>query len=67
MRSIEVEVAAIRVVLTHALSRLPRDELRQISENIHKDLQQFGDGGEPMAGYRLAVDAIVSNAANLSR
>ena len=61
------EVAAINLILAHLLSRMPQDELRELSENISNQLQQFGDGKESMAIYRAKIDEIISNAANLSQ
>jgi hypothetical protein len=61
------EVAAIRLILTHVLSRLPPGELREISEKIHKQLQEVGEGGQAMAIYRAKIDEIISSAANLSQ
>jgi hypothetical protein len=58
------EVAAIRLILTHVLSRLPSNELREISEKIH---QRLDDGGPAMAIYRTKIDDIISSAANLSQ
>jgi hypothetical protein len=61
------EVAAIRLVLMHVLSRMPPDELRKMSEKIHEELEEHGEGGPAMAIYRAKVDELISGAANLSQ
>lgn len=61
------EVAAIKLVLIHVLSRLSPSELREMSETISKELQQFGEGGAAMAIYREKVDELISKAASLSK
>ena len=35
------EVAAIKLILAHLLSRMPQDELRELSENISNQLQHL--------------------------
>jgi hypothetical protein len=61
------EVAAIKLILTHVLSKLLPDERREMSEKIHNKLQEVGEGGLSMATYRTKIDEIFSNAASLSQ
>ena len=61
------EVAAIKLILTYVLSRLPAGDLREMSGKIHEKLQEAGEGGPAMAIYRAKIDEIISNAANLSQ
>jgi hypothetical protein len=67
MQDLLVEVSALKVVLTHALAKLPRSDLKKMSEDIQEELQTIGEGGATMAAYRVAVDDIISKAASLSR
>jgi hypothetical protein len=61
------EFSALKIIVTHLLSRISDTDRRDLSEAIHSDLQEAGEGGIPMATYRAKVDEIIARAASLSR